>query len=221
MKTIKQLQDKLNVTFKDIKLLEQALTHSSFSNEHNTPNNERLEFLGDAVIGLLMGEYLFNKGIKTEGQMSKRRAEAVCEEALNLYASHINLKRYLRLGKGSISSGNRDNPSIIADAFEAVFGAIYIDQGFHKTKDVFYQIVTPHVKDIDIKDYKSTLQEFVQTDRRNIQYHLDNQSGPSHDKTFTVSVRMDDIVLGVGVAKTKKEAEQKAAEIALSILAKE
>lgn len=221
MKKINQLIKKLNVQFHDEQLLQTALTHASYSNENNTPNNERLEFLGDAIIGLLMGEYLFNKGIKTEGQMSKRRAEAVCEEALNLYAKHINLKQYLRLGKGSIVSGNRDNPSIIADAFEAVFGAIYLDQGFEKTKQVFYQLVIPYVKDIDIKDFKSTLQEFVQTDRRNIAYHLDSQTGPSHDKTFTVSVRMDDIILGVGVAKTKKEAEQKAAEIALSILARE
>lgn len=221
MKKINKLIKKLNVEFNDLKLLEQALTHSSFSNEHNTKNNERLEFLGDAVIGLFMGEYLYNKGIKTEGEMSKRRAQAVCEEALNLYAKHINLKEFIKLGKGSIATGNKNNPSIIADAFEAVFGAVYIDQGFQKAKDLFYQIVVPHVKDIDIKDYKSTLQEFVQTDRRNITYFLENQSGPSHDKTFTVSVRMDDIVLGIGVAKTKKEAEQKAAEIALSILAKE
>ncbi len=221
MKKINQLLKKLHIKFNNEELLQQALTHSSYSNENDTDNNERLEFLGDAVIGLLMGEYLYNKGIKTEGQMSKRRAEAVCEEALNLYAKHINLKEYLRLGKGSIVSGNRDNPSIIADAFEAVFGAIYLDQGFEKTKEVFYKIVIPHVKHIDIRDYKSTLQEFVQTDRKNIAYHLESQSGPSHDKTFTVSVRMDDIVLGIGVAKTKKEAEQKAAEIALSILAKE
>lgn len=221
VRKINKLTQELNITFKDKALLNQALTHSSYSNENGIPNNERLEFLGDAVIGLLMGEYLFNKGIKTEGAMSKKRAQAVCEEALNLYAHHIQLKKYIKLGKGSITAGNRDNPSIIADAFEAVFGAIYLDQGFEITKDIFYRIVVPYVKDIDIKDYKSTLQEFVQTDRKNIQYHLESQSGPSHDKTFTVSVRMDDIILGEGVAKTKKEAEQKAAEIALSILAKE
>lgn len=216
-----ELEKKLNLEFNDKDLLIKAMTHSSYSNEHNTLSNERLEFLGDAVIGFLMGEYLFNQGLKTEGKMTKRRAELVCEEALTLYAKKINLKSYLILGKGSIALGDRNNPSIIADAFEALFGAIYLDQGFLKTKELFYNLVIPYVKDVRIKDFKSTLQEFVQTDRKNVSYYLEEETGPSHDKTFKVSVRMDNIILGVGVAKSKKEAEQKAAEIALSILAKE
>ena len=221
MKKIIELEKKLNLEFNDRNILIKAMTHSSYSNEHNLESNERLEFLGDAVIGFLMGEYLFNQGLKTEGKMTKRRAELVCEEALTLYAKKLNLKSYLILGKGSIQLGDRNNPSIIADAFEALFGAIYLDQGFHKTKEMFYNLVIPYVKNVRIKYFKSTLQEFVQTDRKNVSYHLEEEKGQSHDKTFKVSVRMDNIILGVGIAKTKKEAEQKAAEFALSILAKE
>lgn len=223
MSPIKDLERVLGVKFNQIELLHQALTHSSYANENeSSTHNERLEFLGDAVIGLLMGEYLYNKGIKTEGEMSKKRAQAVCEEALAMYATNINLASYLKLGKGSEQLGSRENPAIIADAFEAVFGAIFLDLGFEATRKLFKKIVIPNLHEVkEIKDYKSTLQEYVQTDRKNITYHLEHQEGPSHDKIFTVSVRMDDIILGIGKAKTKKEAEQKAAEYALSKLAKE
>lgn len=223
MSPIKGLERVLGVKFNQIELLHQALTHSSYANENeSSTHNERLEFLGDAVIGLLMGEYLYNKGIKTEGEMSKKRAQAVCEEALAMYAASINLASYLKLGKGSEQLGSRENPAIIADAFEAVFGAIFLDLGFEATRKLFKKIVIPNLHEVkEIKDYKSTLQEYVQTDRKNITYHLEHQEGPSHDKVFTVSVRMDDIILGIGKAKTKKEAEQKAAEYALSKLAKE
>ncbi len=204
-------------------LLKQALTHSSYSNEYeNSPNNERLEFLGDAIIGFLMGEYLFKKGISKEGELSKKRAQAVREEALFKYASHIDLGSYLRLGKGSLLSKGRENPSIVADAFEALFAAVYLDLGFLAARRLFYRLIVPNLEDVKtIKDYKSTLQEFVQTDRKNISYHMEGEKGPSHDKTFKVSVRVDDIILGVGIAKTKKEAEQKAAQMALAKLAKE
>lgn len=223
MSPIKDLERVLGVKFNHIELLNQALTHSSYANENeSSTHNERLEFLGDAVIGLLMGEYLYNQGIKTEGEMSKKRAQAVCEEALAMYATNINLASYLKLGKGSEQLGSRENPAIIADAFEAVFGAIFLDLGFEATRKLFKKIVIPNLHEVkEIKDYKSTLQEYVQTDRKNITYHLEHQEGPSHDKVFTVSVRMDDIILGIGKAKTKKEAEQKAAEYALSKLAKE
>ena len=120
MSPIKDLEQVLGIKFKNINLLNQALTHSSYANENQSSiDNERLEFLGDAVIGLLMAEYLYNKGIKTEGEMSKKRAQAVCEEALALYAANIHLSNYLKLGKGSEQLGSRENPSIIADAFEA------------------------------------------------------------------------------------------------------
>lgn len=169
-----------------------------------------------------MGHYLYNKGYKKEGEMSKKRAQAVCEEALYKYATHIQLSKYLLLGKGSELSKGRENPAIIADAFEAVFGAVYLDLGFKEAKGLFTRIVIPHLDDVkDIKDYKSTLQEFVQTERKNISYHLISQSGPSHNKTFKVSVKVDNLTLGIGIAKSKKEAEQNAAQKALSILAKE
>jgi ribonuclease III len=218
---ISTLEHKLGIELNNKQLLTQALTHASYANEHSSPDNERLEFLGDAVIGLLMGDYLFHKGIPSEGEMSKKRAQLVCEEALNHYAKKINLAQELHLGKGGELSNGRLNPSIVADAFEAIFGAVFLDQGFQMAKDLFYRVVIPYLDEVYIKDYKSTLQELVQTDRRNIAYHMENQSGPSHDRVFTVSVRMDDIILGVGVGRTKKEAEQNAAREALNILAKE
>lgn len=215
------LLNKLNLKFKNEDLLKRALTHSSFSNENNIENNERLEFLGDAIIGLLMGEYLFNKGNKTEGEMSKKRAELVCEEALNIYAKQINLSNYLLLGKGVLLSDGHNNKAIIADAFEALFGAIYLEHGFEVTKEMFYKLVIPHINKVEIIDYKSTLQELVQIDRRNISYHLEKEEGPAHNKIFTVSVKMDSIILGIGTSKTKKEAEQEAAKEALNKLARE
>lgn len=218
---ISPLEQKLGIEIKNKELLMQALTHASYANEHNSPDNERLEFLGDAVIGLLMGDYLYHKGIPSEGEMSKKRAQLVCEEALNHYAKKINLSKELQLGKGGELSNGRLNPSIVADAFEAIFGAVFLDQGFFEAKALFYRIVIPYLDEVEIKDYKSTLQELVQTDRRNISYNLESQSGPSHDRVFTVSVRMDDITLGVGNGRTKKEAEQNAAREALNILAKE
>lgn len=222
MSNIKTLENILGVEFKDKELLKQAITHSTYANENNCPNNERLEFLGDAVIGLLMGELLFKKGIPTEGEMSKKRAQAVCEEALHQYSIQIGLPSFLLLGKGGELSNGRDNPSIVSDAFEAIFGAVYLEKGFNEAKKLFARIVVPYLDQVlDIKDYKSTLQELVQTDRRNISYYLENQSGPSHDRVFTVSVRMDDIILGLGKGKSKKEAEQNAAKEALSRLAKE
>ncbi|HKL60917.1 MAG TPA: ribonuclease III [Acholeplasma sp.] len=219
MKTIEEVL-KINYTNKAI--LEQALTHSSYANENDCQDNERLEFLGDAVIGLLMADYLYKQHQGNEGEMSKKRAQAVCEEALNVYATKINLAAYLKLGRGGEISNGRDNPSIISDAFEAVFGSLYIDQGFLETKKLFDRIVIPQLKDVvGIKDYKSTLQELVQTDRRNISYHIISQTGPSHDRVFTASVWMDDIVYGTGSARSKKEAEQNAAKEALNILVKE
>lgn len=220
---IKRLETKIKVKFNNKSLLKQALTHSSYANEvENSPDNERLEFLGDAIIGLLMGHYLYNKGYKKEGEMSKMRAQAVCEEALFKYAEYIDLSKYILLGKGSEQSNARENPAIIADAYEALFGAVYLDLGFEETERLFSRIVVPYLDEVkDIKDYKSTLQEFVQTERKNISYHLESESGPSHNKTFKVSVKVDNLTLGTGTAKTKKEAEQNAAKKALSILAKE
>lgn len=218
---INELQKKLKLKLKNQELLLQAVTHSSFSNENeNSPDNEKLEFLGDAVVGLLMANYLYKKGYKDEGELTKKRAQAVCEEALYLYSTHIELSKYLRLGKGLEDS--RESMAVNADAFEAVFGAVYLDLGFAAAKNLFYRIVVPNLKEVKtIKDYKSTLQEYMQVDRKNIAYILEKEKGPSHNKLFTVCVKVDGIVFGIGTAKSKKEAEQNAAKEALSKLAKE
>jgi len=210
------LLKQLKLTHKNIELYELALTHSSYAYENQTDKNEKLEFLGDAVIELLMSNYLYRENLEDEGQMTKKRAQAVCEEALVIYASKIKLKKYLKLGKGELAKGA--NGAMIADAFEALFGAVYLDLGYEAAKELFNRIVIPHLDDVfGIKDYKSTLQEFIQAgDKRVVTYHIFRESGPSHDKLFEAAVKLDtNITLGVGRGKTKKEAEQNAAHDAL------
>lgn len=210
------LEDVLGIHFNNKALLTEALTHSSYGNEHNMPYNERLEFLGDAVIELLMSQYLYLKQEISEGKMTKKRAQSVCEEALVKYASKINLSDYILLGHGEELSNGRNRPAIIADCFEALFGAIYLDQGYFVAYEMFEKLVIPYLNLLnDIKDYKSTLQEYVQSFKNTLNYELINEEGPAHDKTYTVKVMMDGVALGVGVGKTKKEAEQNAAKEAL------
>jgi ribonuclease-3 len=206
----------LKIRPNNIELYERALTHSSYANEHQTLKNERLEFLGDSVLGLLMTHHLFQKLNENEGEMSKRKAKAVSEEALVLYATHIDLKKYMRLGKGELQKGPND--AMIADAFEAMLAAIYLDLGFLEVKKVFEHIVIPYIPEThELKDYKSMLQEFIQSgDKRNISYHVLEESGPAHQKHFKVIVKLDKhISLGQGEGSTKKEAEQFAAKDAL------
>jgi len=213
--TIALLQ-KLNLPYKDESLYEIALTHSSYAYENQTENNEKLEFLGDAVIELMMSDYLYKQNLANEGEMTKKRAKAVREEGLVIYAEKIELKNYLKLGKGESQKGAND--AMISDAFEALFGAIYLDLGFVETKKIFDQLVVPYLdQTLLIKDYKSTLQEFVQSDgRRNISYHIIKELGPSHNRKFQAIVKLDNhIILGTGNGKTKKEAEQHAAKAAL------
>ena len=210
------LEEVLGISFNNKSLLTEALTHSSYGNEHNTPYNERLEFLGDAVIELLMSQYLYLKQETSEGKMTKKRAQSVCEEALVKYASKIDLKDYILLGHGEELSNGRNRPTIIADAFEALFGAIYLDQGYFVAYELFEKLVIPYLDLLDdIKDYKSTLQEYVQSFKNTLNYELVDEMGPAHNKTYTVKVMMDGITLGIGVGKTKKEAEQNAAKEAL------
>ena len=210
------LEEILGIHFNNKSLLTEALTHSSYGNEHNTPYNERLEFLGDAVIELLMSQHLYLKSEISEGQMTKKRAQSVCEEALVKYADKINLKEFILLGHGEELSNGRNRPAIIADCFEALFGAVYLDQGYFVAYELYEKLVIPHLDLLDdIKDYKSTLQEYVQSFKNTISYELIDEEGPAHDKTYTVKVLMDGITLGVGVGKTKKEAEQNAAKEAL------
>lgn len=216
-----------HLNFKNIGLLERALTHSSYVNEMKDPgrDNERLEFLGDAVLELAMSSYLYKKHPEAEeGQLSKLRAQYVCESALAFYAQTINLGSFLRLGKGEESSGGRERPAILADAFEATLGAIYLDQGFQAAYKFLDEVVFTQLENgvvIDVKDYKSRLQELVQADsNRSIYYKTVSESGPAHNRTFTVEVYMDNILMGTGSGHSKKEAEQQAAKEALNKVAK-
>ncbi len=213
---MKDLLNKLNLLYKDESLYVRALTHASYAYENQTENNEKLEFLGDAVIELLTSDYLYQKDLADEGELTKRRAQAVCEEALVIFAEKIDLKDYLLLGKGEQLRG--PNPSMIADAFESLFGAAYLDLGFRQTQKLFQKIMVPHLNLVwDIKDYKSALQEYIQSgDKRNISYQIIKEVGPSHKKIFEAAVKLDNhITLGIGTGKSKKEAEQNAAHDAL------
>jgi ribonuclease III len=213
--------------FKNMALLERALTHSSFVNEQKCEerDNERLEFLGDAVLELAMSQFLFeNFKDAKEGELSKLRAQHVCESALVVYAQGINLGNYLRLGKGEELSGGRERPAILADAFEALLGALFLDAGYQEAYKFLDRVVFELLRNgivIDIKDYKSKLQELVQADSsRSISYKTVSESGPAHNRLFEVEVLMDEIVMGSGAGRSKKEAEQNAAKMALDKVAK-
>lgn len=214
-----KLLEKLNIKTDRLKLYLQALTHTSYAHENQTDHNERLEFLGDAVIELMMSTYLFTHDPSNQGILTKRRAQAVREEALVLYAEKISLASYMRLGNGE----HEAKPSMIADAFEAFFGALYMDKGFDKTYEVFHQIVIPHLKLVEhIKDYKTQLQEFIQLERKSLVYKTTKIGGPSHRPTFKSEVYLENsILLGDGLGSSTKEAEQHAAKAALSKVVKE
>lgn len=218
-----ELELYFGLDFDSKELLKKALTHSSYANENNCESNERLEYVGDAVLDLLMGEYLYKKYPEfQEGDLTKKRAKNVCESALVEYAKECDLKKYLLLGKGEEKSGGRDRIALQADAFEALIGAVYMDKGLLETRKIFDKVVIP-VSERDTEDnfvdYKSYLQELVQSDKRSLVYRIVKESGPSHDKTFQTRVYMDDILMGEGIGKSKKIAEQNAAEMALKKLA--
>lgn len=216
-----EFENKIQYHFKNIKLLIEALTHSSYANEHGLQSNERMEFLGDAVLELAMSKHLYSSINLDEGVLTKTRAKAVCEEALDLYAEKINLSKYLFLGKGEENSGGRERPAIIADAFEAVLGSIFLDGGFDAAYEIVQKFIIPYYQDIlQIKDYKSTLQEKLQSEKRTIRYEIVRDEGPANNKTFEAVVYMDEILMGKGTGKTKKDAQQAAAKDALEKEAK-
>ena len=206
----KEFFEKYKIELKKPELMQVAFTHSSYSNEHQTDNYERLEFLGDAVLELVTSEYFYLHTNLKEGDMSKTRASFVCENALATYAKNIGLDKYILVGHGQ---EGKVNDTILADVFESVLGAIYLDCGFQKAKEYADQIILPYIKEGAhfLGDYKSLLQEMIQTDRKSLSYELVRETGPAHDKTFTVNVIIDGIVYGTGMGKSKKEAEQKAA----------
>ena len=213
-----KILDKLGIVPNKEKLYIEAFTHTSYSNEHQTRNYERLEYLGDAVLELLMSEYLYKNTEYEEGEMTKLRANYVCENALYEYSLRLNLNEELLLGHGEEESGGRTRKTIVADIFESFIGALFLDQGLDTVKKFLYENVIPLIERKEINffdDYKSVLQEYVQTDKRSLEYEVINEDGPSHNKEFTVQVKIDNIVYGTGIAHSKKEAEQLAAKDAL------
>jgi ribonuclease-3 len=201
---------KYGIKIQNKDLLLTALTHSSYANENNCESYERLEFLGDAVLQVIMSEYFYQNSTLKEGQMSKERAKFVCEEALAFYVKKVGYDSLIRVGHGLI---NEINDTIIADTFESVLAVIYLECGIDACKKYINQLVIPYVKENKdfFSDYKTKLQELVQTDRRSLEYILIKEEGEAHNKEFTVNVVVDDIILGTGKGHSKKEAEQNAA----------
>ncbi|MEE1228736.1 MAG: ribonuclease III [Lachnospiraceae bacterium] len=213
---LEELQGKIDYHFQDINLLKLALTHSSYANEKKygkRENNERVEFLGDAVLEINVSDYLYrNYPQYSEGKMTKVRSSLVCEYTLAIAARDINLGQYLLLSKGEDMTGGRERDSILSDAFESVIGAIYLDGGMKPAKEF---ISTHLLKDVEDKslfyDAKTILQEIVQAEERELTYELTGESGPDHNKRFTVEVQIDGTLYASGTGKTKKGAEQIAA----------
>ncbi len=218
-----ELFKKLNIIPKDMRLYEIAFSHSSYANEHKAKKDyERLEFLGDAVLDLVMADYLYRNHNENEGEMTKVRASYVCENALYEYSLDLGLNKYIKVGHGEELNGGKLKKAIVADIFESLMGAIYLDLGYSTVRKVILNIIVPYVTNPDItffSDYKSALQEAVQTTKKSLYYELIEEQGPPHDKKFKMQVRVDGIIYGEGVGSSKKEAEQLAAKNALEKLA--
>ncbi len=224
---ISELAQEMQIAFHDSTLLHQALVHTSYANENKTgivEHNQRLEFLGDAVLDLVIGEYLFRKFPQLpEGELTKARARIVCEATLAHCATKIGLGKYLLLGKGEDGTGGRQRPSILADAFEAVIGAVYLDSGYDSVARFIQNSLSNElllVRQGDYtNDYKTLLQEIVQRDsEQRITYEVIEETGPDHDKSFFVAAVINNTTMGTGRGKSKKEAEQSAAHQAIDKL---
>ena len=227
------LEAKLGYQFRDRELLRRAVTHSSYSNETGARNhhllcNERLEFLGDSILSLITSDYLYQRYPHLpEGDLTRMRASLVCEDALAAYARKIGLGSFLLLGKGERNGGGADKSAIIADAFEATLAAIYLDAGGMQGLDAVSAFLLPLIKEAveqlstqqhsTLIDGKSRLQEFIQKDQGKLEYRLIGESGPDHNKTFTVAVYLDSNCIGEGSGHSKKQAEQDAAQNALRL----
>lgn len=215
-KVILEFEEKIGYTFADPDLLVTALTHSSYSNEKRLKRyqcNERLEFLGDAVLELISSEYIFKDNLNSpEGVLTRIRASYVCEPTLALCAREIDLGKYILLGRGEDISGGRERDSILSDALEATIGAVYLDGGFECAREYINRFI---LRDIEQKklfyDSKTILQEMVQGKHSSLSYELLSESGPDHDKSFTVGVFIDDRLIASATDRTKKKAEQSAA----------
>ena len=224
MKSIQQLQQVIHYQFHNITFLEVALPHSSYANEmrHQVRYNERQEFLGDAVLSIIVSDYLFNNYTVPEGDLTKLRAALVCERSLDVMANKIGLGDYLRLGHGEEMTGGRTRPSIIADAFEALIAAIYLDSGIESAREFVLPFVIEmleHEDSLSFKDYKTILQEIIQQNpEEKLVYKLVGEKGPDHDKRFVVEVLLNSNVIGKGQGRSKKTAEQMAAKEALELM---
>lgn len=219
------LERKIGYEFKDAQLLSVALTHSSFSNEakNGIECNERLEFLGDSVLSLIVTNYIFlNFSQLSEGDLTQIRASLVCEKTLYKFAKQISLGDYIKLSKGERHGGGADRPSILSDAFEALIAAIFLDGGYDCAKNFVLNFILSEIKNIrkrPVKDYKTTLQEIVQKNPgEKIEYRLISESGPDHNKHFVAEVMLNSNSIGRGGGKSKKEAEQQAAREALELM---
>ncbi len=222
---MKLLQQKIGYTFKDESLLSEALTHSSYSNENKgrINCNERLEFLGDSVLSLIVTNYIFlNFSQLPEGDLTQLRASLVCEKALYKFAKIINLGEFIKLSRGEKNGGGADRPSILSDAFEALIAAIFLDGGYECARDFVMDFITPEIRNLrkkPIKDYKTTLQEIVQKNPgERLEYRLISESGPDHNKHFVAEVLLNSNSIGKGGGRSKKEAEQQAAREALELM---
>lgn len=222
---MKSLEKKIGYTYKNISYLETALTHSSYANEvrHGTKSNERLEFLGDAVLSIVVSDYIFNHCPNLpEGELSKLRASLVCEKSLCRFSKALGVGDYLKLSKGERNLKGQERPSILADAFEAIIASIYLDGGIEEARRFILSFVEPEIKNPKpraFKDYKTNLQEIIQKNpEEHLEYVLTGEEGPDHDKHFFVEVHLNSNVIGRGGGRSKKEAEQQAAREALELM---
>ncbi|QAY65572.1 ribonuclease III [Paenibacillus protaetiae] len=225
-----QLQKKLDIRFNKPKLLKQAFTHTSYVNEHKRggiEHNERLEFLGDAVLQLLVSEFLFSTYPgRPEGELTRMRASIVCEPSLAKFAERLDLGSYVFLGRGEEQLGGRQRPSLLADLFESFVGSLYLDAGIERTRLFLQEHMFPHIDANDsgllLKDFKSKLQEKAQHGNLGVvEYRIAEERGPAHDREFVVDVYVGDNHGGTGAGRTKKEAEQRAAAEAWRSLTQE
>lgn len=218
------LEEKLGYRFHDRGLLEHAMTHSSYANEHRASgitSNERLEFLGDSVLGMVVADYLFDvHPDMPEGDLTRTRAALVCEDSLYEVARTLEIGNYLRLGKGEAAGGGRERPSILADATEAMLAAVYLDGGIEAARAIIRTFILDKEREKAVdRDYKTALQELVQrTPGQSIVYRLAAEEGPDHARVFVMEVSVDGRPAGRGKGRTKKEAEQMAARAALQKL---
>ena len=224
-KNLEEFQGKIRYYFNDKELLIEALSHSSYANEKRKGrnSNERLEFLGDSVLSIVVSQYLFEHFTHLpEGELTKIRAALVCEKSLYEFAKQIDLGEHILLGKGEENTGGRERVSILADAFEAVIAAVFLDGGLEAAKRHILKFIPKDIDDrkpVSFSDHKTILQEIIQKNpEEKVEYKLVGQSGPDHNKAFKVQVRLNSNVIGTGIGRSKKEAEQMAAKEALELM---